>query len=84
MLKPAHKMRLLQLPGRETVRTTQSHLLLLALLPEIDVEEAQEDVQGADEGSRRVKQSCGFCMRACSSSTGAYRSLELETDPPQV
>ena len=42
-------MRRLQLPRRETVRTVQAHVLLLIRVPEIGVEEAQEDVQGADE-----------------------------------
>jgi len=48
--------------------------LLLRRVPEIGVEEAQEDVQGADHHPPHK-------ARACSSSTGASRSLELETDP---
>jgi len=35
----------------ETVRTVQEHVLLLPLLPEVGVEEAQEDVQGADKSA---------------------------------
>jgi len=44
-------MRRLQLPTCQTVRTVQMHVLLLPLLPEVSVEEAQEDVQGADKSA---------------------------------
>jgi len=43
-------MRRLQFHPRQTVRTVQAHVLLLIRVPEIGVEEAQEDVQGADGG----------------------------------
>ena len=43
-------MRHLLIHPHETVRTVQEHVLLLPLLPEVGVEEAQEDVQGADGG----------------------------------
>jgi len=45
------QVRRLQLPRREAVRTVQTHVLLLRRVPEVCLEEAQEDVQGADESA---------------------------------
>jgi len=42
------QVRRLQLPRRQTVRPVQTIVLLLARVPEVCVEEAQEDVQSAD------------------------------------
>ena len=44
-------MRRLQLPRRETLCTVQEHVLLLRRVPEVGVEETQEDVQGADKAT---------------------------------
>jgi len=44
-------MRRLQDHHDESVRTVQNQLLLLRRLPEIGVEEAQKDVQGADKSA---------------------------------
>jgi len=44
-------MRRLQFHPRQTVRTVQAHVLLLERVPKSSVEEAQEDVQGADEAT---------------------------------
>jgi len=46
-------MRRLQPPPRQTVRPVQEHVLLLA---KVSLEEAQEDVQGADHPSRKLRQ----------------------------
>jgi len=43
-------VRRLQDRHNESLRTVQNQLLLLRHLPEVGVEEAQEDVQGVDEG----------------------------------
>ena len=42
-------MRRLQHNHNKSLRTVQNQLLLLPLLPEVGVEEAQEGLQGADE-----------------------------------
>jgi len=44
-------VRRLQLPPLQTLRSVQEHVLLLRRVPEVGVEEAQEDVQGADEAA---------------------------------
>ena len=49
---------------RPPCATVQNRLLLQRRVPEVGVEEAQEDVQGTDEGGRRMRENCGFFMRA--------------------
>jgi len=44
-------MRRLQFHPRQTVRTVQAHVLLLDRMPKNSLEEAQEDVQGADKSA---------------------------------
>ena len=46
------QVRRLQLPPHQALRTVQTHLLLLPLLPETSLEEAQEDVQSPNHPSR--------------------------------
>jgi len=43
-------VRHLLLHPRQTLRTVQKHILLLPPLHEVGVEEAQEGLQGTDEG----------------------------------
>jgi len=47
-------VRRLQLPPLQTLRTVQKHVLLLGRVPKSSVEEAQEDVQGAENPSRHL------------------------------
>jgi len=50
--KTGSQVRRLQLPLRQSVRTVQNQLFLQRRVPEVCVEEAQEDAQGADHSSR--------------------------------
>jgi len=55
-------MRRLQFPPRQTVRTVQTHVLLLNRVPNSSVEKAQEDVQGADKSAGDGGRIAGFAQ----------------------